>query len=413
MGLKEWLFGEDPSDLQEEALAATWHAANEMWAFNWATAQDNYAYQQETNEAARINSEASRKFREQQEYNGWLNRENMRLFEYSKQVEAYNASVASYEEQLDYNQVAVDIAINDANRVYQDKLIQFGFQNEDLLMKYHEAKAQSALDIEGIGEREEQSRKQYGLQIRETEINRDWDLAQAKLDEAGLKAGLAATKADAAFKSQESRLETTRKVGQQRALGQSGRSAQKAVSALLANYGQGQAALAQSITDAESKYMLDRRRVAETLEHKTKLTNLSYSQITQNLLNTLENFEQDKQNINLKISQLKDQTEFGREQLQRSIISAGEQDAADRNRIEMDRYQQDINAAARIAPKPLEQPPETVPMQIPETVFVDPQKPTPPPKPTKGVNTVPGRGLIDYVKPVLSIASTVATGFRV
>lgn len=406
-----WLFGDDPSDLQEEALAATWHAANEMWAFNWATTQDNYAYQQETNEAARMNSEASRKFREQQEYNGWLNRENMRLFEYSKQVEAYNASVASYEEQLDYNQVAVDIAINDANRVYQDKLIQFGFQNEDLLMKYHEAKAQSALDIEGIGEREEQSRKQYGLQIRETEINRDWDLAQAKLDEAGLKAGLAATKADAAFKSQESRLETTRKVGQQRALGQSGRSAQKAVSALLANYGQGQAALAQSITDAESKYMLDRRRVAETLEHKTKLTNLSYSQITQNLLNTLENFEQDKQNINLKIGQLKDQTEFGREQLQRSIISAGEQDAADRNRIEMDRYQQDINAASRIAPKPIEQPPETVPMQIPETVFVDPQKPTPPPKPVKGVNTVPGRGLLDYVKPVLSIASTVATGF--
>ena len=406
-----WLFGDDPSELQEEALAATWHAANEMWAFNWATTQDNYAYQQETNEAARMNSEASRKFREQQEYNGWLNRENMRLFEYSKQVEAYNASVASYEEQLDYNQVAVDIAINDANRVYQDKLIQFGFQNEDLLMKYHEAKAQSALDIEGIGEREEQSRKQYGLQIRETEINRDWDLAQAKLDEAGLKAGLPATKADAAFKSQESRLETTRKVGKQRSLGQSGRSAQKAVSALLANYGQGQAALAQSITDAESKYMLDRRRVAETLEHKTKLTNLGYSQITQNLLNTLENFEQDKQNINLKIGQLKDQTEFGREQLQRSIISAGEQDAADRNRIEMDRYQQDINAASRIASKPLEQPPETTPMQIPETVFVDPQKPTPPPKPTKGVNTVPGRGLIDYVKPVLSIASTVATGF--
>ena len=282
-----WLFGDDPSELQEEALAATWHAANEMWAFNWATTQDNYAYQQETNEAARMNSEASRKFREQQEYNGWLNRENMRLFEYSKQVEAYNASVASYEEQLDYNQVAVDIAINDANRVYQDKLIQFGFQNEDLLMKYHEAKAQSALDIEGIGEREEQSRKQYGLQIRETEINRDWDLAQAKLDEAGLKAGLAATKADAAFKSQESRLETTRKVGKQRSLGQSGRSAQKAVSALLANYGQGQAALAQSITDAESKYMLDRRRVAETLEHKTKLTNLSYSQITQNLKTVL------------------------------------------------------------------------------------------------------------------------------
>ena len=40
MGLMDWLFGEDPSDLNEKALKQQWHMNNEMWAYNWATAQD-------------------------------------------------------------------------------------------------------------------------------------------------------------------------------------------------------------------------------------------------------------------------------------------------------------------------------------------------------------------------------------
>ena len=405
MGFLDSLFGGNAKNLNEEALKQTWHAANEMYAFNWATTQDNYAYQQETLAASKMNESALRALREQTEFNAWQNRENMRLYEYSKEVEAYNAGVASYEEQIDYNNIAEEIAINDANRAYQDQLIAFGYQNQDLLMKYYETGEQADLDIAGLEKKVDQAKNLATLQIDQTGINREWDAAQAALDNAGLREGLAATKADMAFKSQQSRLENIQARGQQQNLGQSGRSAQKAIASLLASYGQGQAAMADSIGRAESKYMLDRRRVAETLSHKDKLSNLNYRQINNTLLNSVMDAEQAEQGIGLKFKQLKERTEFGREQIQQSIISAGEQDAADRNRITMDKYQQDLQAAQLMTTRPTVQPAESLPLQIPETVFTDPQKPTPPPKPKKGVNTVPAQGLLSKVGQVMSIAA--------
>ncbi len=401
----DWLFGEDPSDLNEKALKQQWHMNNEMWAYNWATAQDNYAFAQEGLAAQKMNQAAVNAAKEQAEFNAWQNRENMRLYEYSKEVEAYNAGVASYEEQIDYNNIAEEIAINDANRAYQDQLIAFGYQNQDLLMKYYETGEQADLDIAGLEKKVDQAKNLATLQIDQTGINREWDAAQAALDFAGLREGLAATKADMAFKSQQSRLENIQARGQQQNLGQSGRSAQKAIASLLASYGQGQAAMADSIGRAESKYMLDRRRVAETLSHKDKLSNLNYRQINNTLLNSVMDAEQAEQGIGLKFKQLKERTEFGREQIQQSIISAGEQDAADRNRITMDKYQQDLQAAQLMTTRPTVQPAESLPLQIPETVFTDPQKPTPPPKPKKGVNTVPAQGLLSKVGQVMSIAA--------
>ena len=403
--LWERIFGEDASKLNEKALEQQWHMNNEMWAYNWATAQDNYAFAQEGLAAQKMNTAALNAAKEQAEFNAWQNRENMRLYEYSKEVEAYNAGVASYEEQIDYNNIAEEIAINDANRAYQDQLIAFGYQNQDLLMKYYETAEQADLDIEGLEKKVDQAKNLATLQIDQTGINRDWDAAQAALDFAGLREGLAATKADMAFKSQQSRLENIQARGQQQNLGQSGRSAQKAIASLLASYGQGQAAMADSISRAESKYLLDKRRVSETLSHKDKLSNLNYRQINNTLLNSVQDAEQAYKGIGLKFSQLKERTEFGREQIQQSIISAGEQDAADRNRITMDKYQQDLQAAQLMTARPTPQPAESLPLQIPDTTYIDPQRPTPPPKPVLGANTVPQQGILSKVNQVMSIVA--------
>ena len=401
----KWLFGEDPSDLNEKALKQQWHMNNEMWAYNWATTQDNYAFEQEGLAAQKMNQSAINAAREQAEFNAWQNRENMRLYEYSKEVEAYNASVASYEEQIDYNNIAEEIAINDANRVYQDQLIAFGYQNQDLLMKYYETAEQADLDIEGLESKVGQAKNLATLQIDQTGINREWDAVQAGLDSARLRERLAATKAEMAFRSQQARLENIQARGQQQNLGQSGRSAQKAISSLLASYGQGQAAMADSISKSESKYLLDKKRVSETLSHKDKLTNLNYRQINNTLLNSIKDAEGAKRGIGLKFDQLKERTEFGREQIQQSIISATEQDAANRNRITMDKYQQDIQASKLITSRPTPQPAESLPLQIPDTNYIDPQKPTPPPKPVLGANTVPQQGMLSKVGQVMDIAA--------
>ena len=403
MGLMEFFFGDDPQDLEDERLEQQFHIQNEMWAYNWATAQANYAFEQEDLAAQKMNNAVLNAAREQIEFNAWQNRENMRLYEYSKEVEAYNAGVASYEEQIDYNNIAEEIAINDANRAYQDQLIAFGFQNQDLLMKYYETGEQADLDIEGLEKKIEQSQNLATLQIDQTGINRDWDAAQAGLDSAGLREGLAATKADMAFKSQQSRLENIQARGQQQNLNQSGRSAQKAIASLLASYGQGQAAMADSISRAESKYLLDKRRIAETLSHKDKLSNLNYRQINNTLLNSVQDAETAYTGIGLKFSQLKDRTEFGREQIQQSIISAGEQDAADRNRIAMDKHQQDLQASNLLTSRPTPQPAESLPLRIPDTIYLDPQEPTPPPKPVMGVNAVPQQGVLSKASQVMSL----------
>ena len=135
---------------QQEAIEQQYEYNNKMWSYNWAETQSNYAYQQENIAIQKINEQALRNYQNQTNFNGWLNRENIRMYEYGKDVEAYNASVESYEKQLDYNDIAYDIALNDANRVYQDQLIGFGFQNQDLLMKYHEGGEQASLDTKGL-----------------------------------------------------------------------------------------------------------------------------------------------------------------------------------------------------------------------------------------------------------------------
>tara|TARA_R100000781_G_scaffold1619_2_gene2755 strand:- start:1433 stop:2668 length:1236 start_codon:yes stop_codon:yes gene_type:complete len=410
MSLWDRLFGEDPADLNQIALEQQWHMNNEMWAYNWATAQDNYAFEQEGLAAQKLNEQAINAAREQAEFNAWQNRENMRLYEYSKEVEAYNTGVAAYEEQIDYNNIAEEIAINDANRSYQDKIIAFGFQNRDLLLKYYEAGDTSSLDVEGLQKDIDQAKNLATLQIDQTGLNKEWDKAQAAIDAAGLREGLAQTKAEMAFRSQQSRLENIQAVGQQQNLGQSGKSAQKVIASLLASYGQGQAAIADSISRAESKYLLDSRKIAETLAHKDKLADLNYRQINNTLLNSIQTAEQTETGIGLKFSQLKSRTEFGREQIQQSIISAGEQDAADRTRITMDKYQQDLQSAQLIPTKPTIQPAESLPLQIPESKYLDPQRPTPPPKPVLGANVVPKQGILSKVGQVMSIAAPFIPG---
>lgn len=58
----------------------------------------------------------------------------MRIFDYNNQVEAFNASVGAYEEQLDYNALAAELAANDNTRKYNERLTEIGFKNEDRMM---------------------------------------------------------------------------------------------------------------------------------------------------------------------------------------------------------------------------------------------------------------------------------------
>jgi len=398
------LYGDGGKAAQEKAIEQQYKYDQEMWSFNWNTALDDFAFQNEGLAIRTMNETAQRNWQDQTNFNGWLNRENMRMYSFDKEVEAYNASVESYERQLDYNNIAYDIALNDANRVYQDQLIGFGFQNQDLLMKYHEGGEQASLDTKGLTNKIGQAQRLSDLQTKQTKTSKEWDQVQAALEDAGLRQGLAAVKAEGAFKAQGERLAYLDKEGKQRNLGQAGRSAGKAISALLATHGTTQAAMADSISRAENKYSLDKRRISETLVNKAKMTNLRYTEIANSLNDTVQDAQQQQDQIGLKFSQLKDRTDFNRLQLQQSMISAGEQHEANKTKLSMDKYQQDINASAALMAKPTLPPQELDPVGLPVPDYQKPAMPNMPPKPLKGAVTAQGPSTMSKISTGVSTA---------
>ena len=383
-----WWNGVDERQDNQDAINAKFGYDNEMYSWQKAKDWSTYYNTLEAQYVQQLNEESVNKYKNQLAFNNWQDKENMRLYSYAKEAEAYNASVDSYYEQLDFNNIAEELTLNDTARAYQDQLISIGFQNKDLLNKYLEGGESAALETEGLTDKVKQAKAVEQLQIRETGINREFDLINDELDKVGLRNGMAATKADAAFKMQGMRTENLQKLGKQQALGQVGRSAEKAMQAILANHGNAQMALMNSVSTAQSKYDLDLKKLSAALENKTKLTNLQYSNIANQLTTSIDDATRAQEGVGLKFGQLKKQTDLGRVQLQQSMISAGEQNEADKQRIGMDKYQADLNASASLKSAPKAPPQQTLPLMIPDTVYNKVLKPSAPPLPVRGINTV-------------------------
>ena len=380
--------GVDPRQENQNVINASFDYDNEMYSWQRAKDWSSYYNTLESQYVQQLNEDSTNRYKNQLAFSNWQDKENMRLYSYAKEAEAYNASVGSYYEQLDFNNIAEELTLNDTARAYQDQLISIGFQNKDLLNKYLEGGESAALETKGLTDKVKQAQAVEKLQIRETGINREFDLINDALDKVGLRDGMAATKADAAFKMQGMRTENVQKVGQQKALGQAGRSAEKAIQAILANHGNAQMALMESVSSAKSKYNLDLEKLSAALANKTKLTNLQYSNIANQLTTAQQDAGRAQEGIGMKFGQLKQQTDYGRVQLQQSMISAGEQNEADKQRIGMDKYQADINASASLKSVPTAPPQQKLPLMIPDTVYNKVLEPTAPPLPVRGINTV-------------------------
>ena len=402
-----WWNGVDERQDNQNVINQKFDYDNEMYSWQRAKDWSTYYNTLEAQYVQQLNEETTNKYKDQLAFNNWQDKENMRLYSYAKEAEAYNASVESYYEQLDFNNIAEELTLNDTARAYQDQLISIGFQNKDLLNKYLEGGESAALETKGLTDKVKQAKAVEQLQIRETGINREFDLINDALDKAGLRDGMAATKADAAFKMQGMRTENVQKVGQQKALGQAGRSAEKAIQAILANHGNAQMALMESVSSAKSKYNLDLDKLSAALANKTKLTNLQYSNIANQLTTATQDAGRAQEGIGMKFGQLKKQTDFGRVQLQQSMISAGEQNEADKQRIGMDKYQADINASASLKSVPTAPPQQKLPLMLPDTVYNKVLEPTAPPLPVRGINTVHDTSFGDTL---VNVGLSVATG---
>ena len=106
----------------------------ERWKFAYQQMSNRVAYQHDTFWDSVNNAEQIRQHKNATATKEWVDKEKMRIFDFNNQVEAYNASVKSYEEQLDYNALAMELSTNDNNRKYNERLTEIGFKNEERLM---------------------------------------------------------------------------------------------------------------------------------------------------------------------------------------------------------------------------------------------------------------------------------------
>ena len=148
---------------------------------------------------------------------------------------------------------------------------------------------------------------------------------------------------------------------------------------------------------SKSKYSLDLQKLAGALKNKTEMSQLQLDNITNALVNAETQIGMSEEGTGLKFSSLQSATESGQRQLKQSLISAGEQNLADRNKIGMDRYQADVQAASRLKSRPSAPPQQKLPLLLPDTVYQKPMKPIDKPLPVRGLNNVHHTPLKDTI----------------
>ena len=204
-----WSSGNKADRHAQKMIEKQYEADLANWEYNWQEAQDAHTFALEDIEIAKWNFEQQRKHRDAAALREWIDQDKMRLFDYNQQVKAYNASVESYGVQLDYNDIANDLATNAAKRAYQDKLTLMGYQYEDI--KIASEKAERDIGV---------SRRGLKQQLREGK--RDLSINSEKV-----KANLAAKQSELNAKLELQSLQGLDFDGKVRALGQAGRSGRR------------------------------------------------------------------------------------------------------------------------------------------------------------------------------------------
>ena len=220
-----------------------------QWKFDYGQMVNSSKFANDQFEAAQHNAELVREHKNAMAQNAWIDKEKMRIFDYKNQVKAYNASVQAYHKQLDFNALAAEITTNDNTRKYNERLIDIGFKNEDLLMAQAHQGREMTMKVQ-------------------------------------------ATRADKAYQYDQIALKGLAKQGKVRAMGQAGRSARKNLQAVLAEQGRAQSQLVDQISRDELGYQF-------ALERAGTQANFKQRQLAQTLKSAGTQYDADQVQVEL------------------------------------------------------------------------------------------------------------------
>ena len=366
-----FLGGRRQDAVNEEIAQANWEMAKAQHTFNWQEAQDAYWYQVESNDIAEFNLETTRKWKHQTAINEWIDKDKQRLFDYSNQVDAYNASLEAMDRQLGYNTVAANLAVNASNRAYQDELTLMGYQLEDIARS--ERRKERDVDI-----------KRRDLGQQKTTLVKDTNLARQQFENQ-----LASQRSQHKAKMDEAALKSLEAEGKIRSMGQAGRSTRKSIVSNLAGYKALEYDIAKAMLSEEVAGQLNIKRVNEKLRAAGGKLDLQDETLLEDLYNTRVD------------------TEFATEQLYTQLQSANLEFDYQQEIQKLDKFNADLRAREMVAAKPILPPQLIKPLELPQAKLQKPRFPREGPQPIKFAAST-GHGLAGLASGLGSLSTAIA-----
>jgi hypothetical protein len=333
---------------------AAGRAADDRWdeqveiAFD--TANDNRDYTMENmalsyndavlaNEIQQRNLDQQTLWQEHTAMRAWDAEAQERVFEFNSQVAAYNKSERLFGAQVGLNNYARRMADDSAAAVQAERLDAVKFQGmaEDLKL------SQTKADID-----QQRAGLNIGRVKARTNINQQQQAASLQRQQ---------QRAESAFNSEKQLVELMQAAGSMQAKGQSGRSAQKNIQAIMAAGGRAQAQLADQITRGDSAYNLTMMGLDKSLIYgeaegalaQTALTTKgAYADLTYGL---------------------------GQQQRDASKLSIRSAYGRALDKAEFDEYGANLAADAQRMSEPGFAPLPPKPLELPEAILMDPMLP--------------------------------------
>jgi hypothetical protein len=136
--------GASERSAQQAALDRQYTYDKRLYKYNWNQARRDYRYASRSRNIAIANENAELGWREATALNDYNHSMAIRNYEYNMQMKAYNKSEQTYRQQLNFNNIAAQVAMESENRFLEEQSIATAFENQDLFVQALEADGKAA-----------------------------------------------------------------------------------------------------------------------------------------------------------------------------------------------------------------------------------------------------------------------------
>lgn len=336
----------DQNSKAKKASKDQYKQAKKLYEFDWESSLRKYEYAKTSVELQRRQAENVRQYKTELAEQSWQHQNHLREYEYKNAVAAFNRSEEQFEEQIALNTLSSIIAQEEATRSFNEAQISMNFQKEGMTRDLYQA-----LDTSAFQKADLNRERNYSIGTAANQRRRNELEYQIK-------------STDSAFAAQENAVKALLGEGQARARG-TGRSTGKAVQSVLAAAGRSQAQIVQNMATAENQFRIQARSIDHTMVNAINVADLQSAKIDNDIDYKRQEYNQ------------------GLRELQASLDSAKAAFKSNMMKINRDQQAADMQAHYNRMSEPSMGPEIPRPIELPESVFLDPLKPIKPPKPIK------------------------------